>query len=161
LLVIAFPLALSSPIIGTSLINLYVSLPIPIYGTHAILIIGYLIKFIPFTVFIFLSFLAQVSTSLEEAGRIFTSSQLKILRKIIIPSIKLAFIASFILSFIFIFGEVAIPQLLSPPGFQVFPLRVDVLMHYGDYQSVASLSLFFSCFIILFSLLYSLILRVW
>jgi iron(III) transport system permease protein len=159
ILLISFPLALSSSVIGISLINLYSNLPLPIYGTIVILIMGYLMKFIPFAVFIFSSFLSQISVSLEEAGRIFTSSQLKIIRKIFIPLSKNGFVSAFIILFIFIFSEIGITQLLSPPAFQTLTFRIDTLMHYGDYQNVASLSLILSTFVILFSLLYAVVFR--
>jgi ABC-type Fe3+ transport system permease subunit len=116
-------------------------------------------KFLPFVIFIFSSFLSQLSPSLEEAGKIFTSNQLKIMRKIIMPLTKNGFLSAFIIAFIFIFGEIGVTQLLSPAGFQTLSQRIDVLMHYGNYRSVASLSLFLSVFILLFSAIYLMVAR--
>ncbi|MEM5874775.1 MAG: hypothetical protein QW641_02510 [Candidatus Aenigmatarchaeota archaeon] len=152
--ILSFPIALSSPIIGTALISMYSNLPLPIYGTHVILIMGYLMKFIPFSLFIFSSFMTQISSSIEEAGIIFTRSQTKIIGKILIPLLKQAFFSTFVIMFIFIFGEIGITQLLSPPGFQTLPQRIEVIMHYGDYETVASLSLILYSLIFLFSIIY-------
>lgn len=154
ILVISLPLALSSPIIGISLINLFSNLPLPIYGSYAILIIGYLVKFLPFGVFIFSSFISQISNSLKEVGEMFTSNEFKILFKIFLPLLKPAFFSTFIISFIFIFGEIGITQLLSPPGFQTLTQRIEVIMHYGDYKTVSSLSLIVFLLIFLFIPLY-------
>jgi iron(III) transport system permease protein len=152
---ISFPLAISSPVIGISLINFYNNLPIPIYGTAWIIILGYLLKFLPFSVLIFSSFFPQISPSIEESARLAKSSFLKRIYKIIIPMTKGGFLSSFIIIFILCFGEVGLTQMVTPPGFQTLSMRIETLMHYANYSYVASLSLFFLSIMFLAYILHS------
>lgn len=139
---VSFPLAISSTVIGMSLINLYNNLPVPIYGTTWIVILGYLLRFLPFSVFIFSSFFPQVSTSVEESARLSRAGFFKRIYKIVFPLNKGGLISSFLIVFILCFGEVGVTQMVSPPGFQTLSLRIETLMHYANYSFVASLSLF-------------------
>ena len=151
---ISFPLAISSPVIGISLINLYNNLQVPIYGTLWMIILSYILRFLPFSVFIFSSFFPQISNSIEESARLFKSSFLKRIYKITFPLIKGGFLSSFIIIFILCFGEVGLTQMVTPPGFQTLSMRIETLMHYANYPYVASLSLFLISLIFFIYILY-------
>jgi len=140
---ISFPLAISSPIIGISLINVYNNLQIPVYGTIWMIILSYLLRFLPFSVFIFSSFFPQISPSIEESARLSNSGFFKRIYKIILPLTKGGVLSSFLIIFILCFGEVGLTQMVTPPGFQTLSMRIETLMHYASYSYVASLSLFF------------------
>ena len=150
LALIAFPLAIPSAVIGISLINLYNTIPIPVYGTIWMVVLGYIIRFLPFSLFIFSAFAPQVSGSIEESAKISGSGFLKTFKKILFPLNRGGFLASLLIISIFCIGEVGIVQMVSPPGFQTLSNRIDTLMHYGNYPHVASLSLFLLSFILLF-----------
>ncbi len=151
---ISFPLSIASPVLGIAMINLYNNLPVPVYGTILMIVFGYVLRFLPFSVFTFSAFFPQVSPSLEESARISGSGFLKTLQKIIIPLTKAGFISSFIIVFIFCLGEIGVTQMISPPGFQTLPMRIETLMHYGNYPYVASLSLLLLTFIFVFYIIY-------
>jgi len=139
---ISFPLAISSPVIGISLINLYNNSPVPVYGTVWMILLGYLLRFLPFSVFIFSSFFPQISPSIEESARLSKSSFFKRIYRIVLPLTKGGFLSSFIIIFILCFGEVGLTQMVTPPGFQTLSMRIETLMHYANYSHLASLSLF-------------------
>ena len=151
---IAFPLAIPSAVIGIALVNFYNIIQIPIYGTIWMLILGYILRFLPFSILIFSAFGPQLSKSMEESARLCKSSFLKMFYKIIFPLTKNGFLASLLIIFIFCIGEVGITQMISPPGFQTLSNRIDTFMHYGNYSYVASLSLLLLSFIFLFYGLY-------
>jgi iron(III) transport system permease protein len=151
---ISFPLAISSPVIGISLINLYNSFPIPIYGSILMVILGYILRFIPFSVLIFSSFFPQVSHSIEESAILAKADLFKRIKRIIIPLIKGGFLSSFIIIFILSFGEIGVTQMVSPPGFQTLSIRIETLMHYGNYSYVASLSILLLLLIFLVYIVY-------
>lgn len=151
---IIFPLTIPSAVIGISLVNLYNTIPLPIYGTIIMVVLGYIIRFIPFSIFIFSAFSPQLSKSIEESAKLSGSGQMKTFRRIIIPLTKNGFLASIFIISIFCLGEIGITQMVAPPGFQTLSNRIDTLMHYGNYPYVASLSLLFLSFIFLFYGLY-------
>lgn len=153
-MMISFPLAIASPVIGISLINLYNNLPVPIYGTTLMILMGYLLRFFPFSVFIFSAFFPQISSTIEESARLSGSNLFKNIHRIVLPLTKGGFISSFIIVFIFCIGEIGVTQMISPPGFQTLSTRIETLMHYGNYPYVSSLSLFLLLFIFFFYTLY-------
>jgi iron(III) transport system permease protein len=157
--IIIFPLAIPSAVIGISLVNLYNVIPLPIYGTVLIVVLGYILRFLPFSIFIFSAFCPQLSKSIEESAKLSKSSYMKIFYKIILPLTKNGFLASIFIIFIFCLGEIGITQMVAPPGFQTLSNRIDTLMHYGNYPYVASLSLLLLLFIFLFYGLYLVVYR--
>jgi len=152
--IISFPLAIASPVIGIALINLYNSLPVSIYGTSLMILLGYIIRFLPFSVFVFSAFFPQISPVIEESARLSGSNLFKNIYKIILPLTKGGLVSSFIIIFIFCLGEIGVTQMVSPPGFQTLPSRIETLMHYGNYPYVSSLSLLLLLFIFMFYTLY-------
>jgi len=157
--IITFPLVVASPVMGISLINLYDGLPIPVYGTPIILTLGYSLRFLPFSIFIFSAFCSQISPSVEESCRVCAIGFFNSLWKIIFPLVKGGFVSSLILIFIFCLGEVGVTQMVAPPGFQTLSMRIETLMHYGNYRYVSSLSLFMLTFIFLLYGLYGWVYR--
>jgi iron(III) transport system permease protein len=154
LTIFMLPLGISSPVIGIALINLYSKLALPIYGTILMVPLGFILRFLPFSIFISSSFLPQISYSLEEYSRICKTSFLKKIQKIILPLSKGAILSSFVIIFILCLGEVGVTQMVSPPGFQTLSMRIETLMHYGNYSKVASLSLILLLLIFMFYLIY-------
>jgi len=148
------PLAISSPVIGISLINLYSKLPLPIYGTALMVVLGFIMRFLPFSIFIFSSFLPQVSFSLEEYSRVCKTGFFKKIYKIVLPLTKGGILSSFIIIFILCLGEVGVTQMVSPPDIQTLSMRIETMMHYGNYSYVAALSLVLLLFIFFFYLIY-------
>ena len=151
---ITIPLIIPAPVMGVALINLYNSFSVGVYGTEIMLLLGYMIRFLPFSILMFMVFSRQVSPEIEEAGLLAERDYIKIMHRITLPLSKGGIISSMFIVFVLSFAEIGITQLLSPPGFQTLSIRIETLMHYGNYPFVASLSLFTILFILLVYLLY-------
>ncbi|OGW52416.1 MAG: hypothetical protein A2Y81_03460 [Nitrospirae bacterium RBG_13_43_8] len=151
---IAFPLVIPSAVIGISLINLYSTLSVGIYGSVWMIVLGYILRFLPFSLFIFSAFGPQVSESMEESARMCKSGFMKTFYRIILPLTRNGFLASIFIISIFCIGETGMTQMVAPSGFQALSNRIDTLMHYGNYSYVASLSIFLLLFIFLLYGLY-------
>jgi len=140
LIVMVLPLTIASPLIALSMIKIYQSTPI--YGTLLLPFLGLLSRTLPFTTLILLFLVGFIPKNILEAVQIFQKSTLDGFFQIILPLLKRKSIVTFILTLAFSMGEVNILQLLAPPGFQTISMKTEVLMHYGNYSYVASLSLF-------------------
>jgi len=157
--IFSLPLSLSSPLIAISIINLYILTPI--YGTIFILLLAYMMKYLPISILIFFIFGSQISSEVENASRIYVNTFKKFF-KIILPLSIGGIISSLFLLTILIINEVDISLMVSPPGFQTLSLKIETLMHYGNYSFVASLSLFLIFLSITLYILYSwLVTRSW
>jgi iron(III) transport system permease protein len=140
--IILFPLVAPSAAVGIGLIVIW-NTPLmgAIYSSFLILVIGYLTRFLPFTIKTFSPFFEQIHPSIEESARLSGASFLKILHKIVLPLMKPGIITSWLIGFILCLRELAVSVLVTPPGFQTLPNRIFTLYHFGDIETVAALSL--------------------
>lgn len=89
---------------------------LPLYNTMGIMIITYVVLFLPFTVQYVTSSFTQMSASLVEAGKIFGGSPFYIFRRIICPLIFSGISAGWMMTFIISLRELVAPSLIAPPN---------------------------------------------
>ena len=89
---------------------------LPLYNTMGILVITYVILFLPYTVQYVTSSFTQMNQSLVEAGRIFGGNPWYIFRKITIPLIMKGIAAGWMMTFIISIRELVAPSLIAPPN---------------------------------------------
>ncbi len=89
---------------------------LPLYNTMGILVITYVILFLPYTVQYVTSSFTQMNQSLVEAGRIFGGSPFYIFRKITLPLIMKGIAAGWMMTFIISIRELVAPSLIAPPN---------------------------------------------
>ena len=89
---------------------------IPLYNTLGIMVLAYVVLFLPYTVQYVTSSLTQVSDSLTVAGRVFGGSPLYILLHITLPLIKPGIVTGFMMTFIIAFRELVTASLIAPPN---------------------------------------------
>jgi iron(III) transport system permease protein len=126
------PTAIPALILGVGLIWTFVGLPIPIYGTAAILMIAYFIRYIGYGVRHSTNAINQVSGDLTEAARISGASPLRALRDILIPIIQPSILSLWTVLFIFIFMEVSATILLYSPSTRTLPTMLWTQMGSGS-----------------------------
>ena len=84
--------------------------------------------------------LSKINRSLEEAAFVSGAGFRRTLIDIIIPLLKPIIKVSWILSFIFCFGELGASLLVTPAGMSTMPMRMYNLMHYGSSSLTAALA---------------------
>ena len=89
---------------------------LPLYNTMGILVITYVILFLPYTVQYVTSSFTQMSQSLNEAGQVFGGSSWYIFRRITMPLILKGIAAGWMMTFIISLRELVAPSLISPPN---------------------------------------------
>jgi len=125
-----------------------------IYGSSAIIIFGYVARFIPFGIWTVQASLKQIPIHLEEAGALVTSRCSRILKKIVLPLCYPGLAAGLFIIFILSLGELGTTLLIIPPGQSTLPIKIYNLMHYGADNMVAALSLILIGIIIVFSIIF-------
>ena len=151
--------AIPSTIFGISLIKFY-NQPILdfIYSSYAIIIIGYIGKFSFISAKLIGNAIKQIPNSLDEAAQIqgipFFTRQKKILIPLIMPTLFVAFI----ISFIFSLGELGTTIMLYPPGTEIMPIKVFTIMANAPQSLTSSMTLIvFSITLLLISSFYFLV----
>ena len=89
---------------------------IPLYNTLGIMILAYVVLFLPYTVQYVTSSFTQISGSLETAARVFGGSPVYIFRRVTLPLIMKGVFAGWTMTFIIAFRELVTASLIAPPN---------------------------------------------
>jgi iron(III) transport system permease protein len=110
--VVLVPTAIPALALGLGILWTFVGLPLPIYGTAAILIIAYLARNIGYGVGQSRVALVQVSDELTEAAQMSGATPLRALRDVTVPILQPALLALWTMLLMHIFTEVSMTILL-------------------------------------------------
>ena len=133
--------AIPGTVLGLSLILLYNTYLPWIYGTAAMVVLGYLLRYLPQAVQGSAAALSQVDPNLEEAARGLGRSGWRALREVTIPLIRPGMAAGWMLVFISSIKELAATLLLRPAGFDTLPVRIWIATTEVDFAGAAATSL--------------------
>lgn len=93
-------------------------MPLPIYNTGFMVILAYVVLFLPNAVQYAQSGIAQIDGSLWEAGSLFSGRKGYLLRRIILPLAGPHLLSAWALTFVFSMRELVASLLILPPGMQ-------------------------------------------
>jgi iron(III) transport system permease protein len=129
-------------VLGLALILLYNRFLPVVYGSVFMIIIGYILKFIPQSQQGIQSAITQIHSHYEEAARSLGAGWWLRTRQVLIPLIRPGLVASWVLVFVSSMKELAATLLLRPAGFDTLPVRIWIHTVEADYAKAASVALF-------------------
>ncbi len=139
-LVTFLPITIPGIVLGVSLIWVYLTLPIPIYGTVWILLVAYLTRYLPYGIRTNSAAMVQIHDELEEAASVAGGSWLQTFRRITLPLLKPGLIAGWIYIVIVSFREVSSSILLYSSKSIVLSILVFDLWDSGQTNIVSALA---------------------
>jgi iron(III) transport system permease protein len=128
-------------VLGVAVMEVYLRVPLPIYGSLWIILIAYVIRFMPFGMRYVYSGVLQLHRELEEAASVAGAGYLAILRRIVAPLLTPAMVAGWLFIFLIANKELAIALLLASPGAQVAAVAVFDLWVNGQGGELAAFGL--------------------
>lgn len=138
--VLAFsPVAFPGVVFGLSLMWLYLTLPVPVYGTLWILFIAYVSKYMPISLRSCTAALMQVNKELEEASNASGASWWRTFRKISVPLILPGMFVGWAYVLSLTFKVLSLPVLLGHAGTEVVPVLIFDLYEGGQYTVLNAL----------------------
>ena len=143
------PIAIPGIVLGVSLLVLYLTLPIPIYGTLWILFIAYVTKYLPYGIRTASASMIQIGQELEEASVVSGASWLQTFRRILLPLLMPGFVAGWIYIAVVSLRELSTSILLYTQDTIVLSILVFDLWEAGLYNSVAALGVLMVSFLII------------
>lgn len=135
------PIAVPSVVLGIALLWTWIYIPLPVYGTIWILLIGYITGFIPYAIRAISSTIVQIDRSLEEAATMVGAKWLRLVKEVTLPLIKPGLLAAWILLFIIFIRELAISMFLYSPNNEVLSVLIFNLWYEGNYSVLCALSM--------------------
>jgi iron(III) transport system permease protein len=116
--------ALPGLVVALSLVFFGARVATPLYQTVGMLVLAYLVLFLPQGVGAVRSTLAQVSPRLEEASRSLGASRLRTTWRVLVPLVRPGAVAAFALVFLTAMKELPAALLLGPTGWDTLATRV-------------------------------------
>ena len=89
---------------------------IPLYNTIGIMVLAYVVLYLPYTVQYVTSAFTQINESLLEAGRTFGGTPAYVLCRVTLPMISRGIFAGWMMIFIIAFRELVTASLIAPPN---------------------------------------------
>ncbi len=121
---IFLPVTIPGVILGVALIWIYLTLPIPIYGTLWLLVLAYTTSFLPIAMRFLAPALGQVHRELEEAAYISGATWGATFRRILIPLLFPAALGAGIYIFMLVFRVLGSAIVIYTPGTIVLPVLI-------------------------------------
>ena len=133
------PIAMPGIVLGVSLIWVYLTLPIPIYGTIWVLLLAYITKFMPYGIRAASASMIQINKELEEASLTAGGTWFQTFRKVILPLLMPGFTAGWIYISIIALRELSTSILLYSYNSTVLSIMAFDLWEGGQYTYVCAL----------------------
>lgn len=132
------PIIVPAIIAGLSLLKYFVlvfDMPVVItlFLAHTALIVPYAVRVVSAS-------LDNLRTDIEEASILLGRSRLSTFFVVVLPNIRSAILAAFVLSFITSFNQVPVSLFLTGPGISMLPIQMLWYMEYTYDPSIAALS---------------------
>jgi iron(III) transport system permease protein len=110
--------------LGVAVMEVWLRIPLPVYGTLWIIGIAYVIRYMPFGMRYIYSGVLQLHHELEEAAGVAGAGMLTTLRRIVAPLLTPALVAGWLFIFLIANKELAIAVLLASPHSQVIAVAI-------------------------------------
>jgi iron(III) transport system permease protein len=134
------PLGLPGIVMAVALLQFWLSTPIPLYGTMAILLLAYVGRYVPLGVRAASTSLRQIDSSLEESARILGAPWVTTAREITLPLMRPGLFAGWLLVFVPVIQELSASILLFSSDTITLAVAVYNLFESGYTEPVAALA---------------------
>jgi iron(III) transport system permease protein len=138
------PLVFPGLILGIAVMQLFLHLPIPLYGTLGILIWAFVINYLPYGMRYSAAGMLQIHRELEESAEMCGASALMRLRRIVAPLLAPALLAGWLFIFLMAARVLSLAILLSGPRSQTMAVTLFDLWTNGQGTELAALGLIWS-----------------
>lgn len=153
------PLVFPGLILGIAVMQLFLHLPIPLYGTLGILIWAFVINYLPYGMRYSAAGMLQIHRELEESAEMCGASPLMRLRRIVAPLLAPALLAGWLFIFLMAARVLSLAILLSGPRSQTMAVTLFDLWTNGQGTELAALGLIWSMLMAMIAAVFYLLAR--
>lgn len=146
------PIAIPALVMGLAFFWTWSLVPLPIYGTLAVLVLAYIARFTPQGYGGIASSLQQIDGDLEAAARVSGASTLRALAWVTLPLLRTSIISAGLMILILSIRELASSIFLFTSKTRVLSVVVFGQWENGDWGRVASMSLAYSAILLVITI---------
>jgi iron(III) transport system permease protein len=139
--VIMLPLVFPGIVMGVAILKMYLTVPVPIYGTIWILVAAYSARFLPYAMRFCHSGLLGIHRELEESATTSGATWGQAARNIIVPLMMPALFAGWIFIFLITIRELSVALLLYSPGSEVISVVIWEMWENGAVGTLSAYAL--------------------
>jgi iron(III) transport system permease protein len=140
----SLPIVFPGIVLGLAVLQTFLALPLPIYGTIWAIAIAYAIRLLPYGMRYSYSGLLGVHRELEESALTCGASPLRTLRAVLVPLLMPSLFAAWIYGFLLAMRELSVALMLYSPGAQVVSVSIWELWANGLVGEIAAMSVLFT-----------------
>lgn len=135
------PLIFPGIVLGVAIMQVALALPFKIYGTVWILIIAFVVRYLPYGMRYSYTGVLQIHNELEEAASVAGATPLTTLRRVIAPLLAPAIFAGWLFIFLLAARVLSLPILLAGPNSQTMAVAMFDMWSNGQGTELAALGL--------------------
>jgi iron(III) transport system permease protein len=134
---VMLPLVFPGIVMGVAILKMYVSVPLPIYGTIWIMVVAFIARYLPYAMRFCHAGMLGIHKELEESATASGATWMQAARNVIVPLMLPALFAGWIYIFLITIRELSIALVLYSPGSEVISV---VIWELWDNGAVGTLS---------------------
>ena len=136
------PLVVPGIVLAIGFYAVYSTPPLALYGTAAILVLGFTTRFLPIAFANCMAGLRSLNPEMEEAVRILGGSRLLAVRRVVVPLLKKSLVGTWLLVFIPASRELSTAIFLVAAKTRVISVMILDLSENGSFELLAALGFF-------------------
>jgi iron(III) transport system permease protein len=152
--VVTAPLVFPGVVLGVAILQAFLDLPVPIYGTLWVLVIAFSIKYIPYAMRFSSPGILQIGKELEEAASMSGAGWFRTFYRVVLPLMAASLTGAFIYIFLLSMKELSVALLLYTPGTQLVSVQIYTLWTQGQITQLAAFGVFITIALILAALVF-------
>jgi iron(III) transport system permease protein len=134
------PFGVPGIVLGLGLLWAYAYLPLPLYGTLAILVIAFVTRFLPYATETIGGQMVQIDKSLEEAAWVSGATRLKAVNKVLLPLVRPSLQSAYFLLFMAFFREISTAILLYSASSAVVSISIWAFFEQANWGQASALA---------------------
>ncbi len=135
------PLIFPGIVLGVAMIQIFLAVPLPIYGTLWAFVIAFTVRYLPYGMRYAAAGVLQIHPELEEAASVAGSPLRTILRRIIVPLATPALLAGWLFIFLIAARDLSLAIILASPSAQPVSVAMFDLWANGQGTELAAFGL--------------------
>jgi iron(III) transport system permease protein len=133
------PLVFPAIILSVAFLNVFVNVPLPLYGTLLSVIIASSVRYLAYGMRYAYAGALQIHPDLEGQAAISGASRVLLFRRIVVPLLAPTLLNSWLLVFLLSVQAVSLPLLLVGPGSEVMAVTLFELWQNGQVTELAAM----------------------
>jgi iron(III) transport system permease protein len=133
------PLIFPAIVMSVAFLQVFVNLPIPLYGTLTSVIIASTVRFLPYGMRYAYAGVLQIHEDLEDAAKTSGAGPRLIFVRVVLPLIAAALVSCWLFVFLLAAQNVALPLMLVGPGTEIVAVTLFDLWQNGQVTELAAM----------------------